>query len=171
MPEIQIGNRLIGNGHPTYIIAEIGVNHNGIPQLAFELIDIAVEAGADSLSLVNTFTGLAVDLRTRRPVLANGVGGSLGARTALRKGSGWVRIMFIGVVVALGLHAAQALTGAAEGLPQLRSRSHEWRGALLIPTYHPADLLRDAALKKDVWDDMKGALKRLGPSTQRGGIG
>ena len=33
--------------------------------------------------------------------LANGVGGSLGARTALRKGSGWVRIMFIGVVVAL----------------------------------------------------------------------
>ena len=33
--------------------------------------------------------------------LANGVGGSLGARTALRKGSGWVRIMFIAVVVAL----------------------------------------------------------------------
>jgi N-acetylneuraminate synthase len=49
MPEIQIGNRLIGNGHPTYIIAEIGVNHNGIPQLAFELIDIAVDAGADAV--------------------------------------------------------------------------------------------------------------------------
>ncbi|MGD0750455.1 MAG: N-acetylneuraminate synthase family protein [Anaerolineales bacterium] len=49
MTEIQIGDRLIGNGHPTYIIAEIGVNHNGIPQLAFELIDIAVEAGADAV--------------------------------------------------------------------------------------------------------------------------
>ena len=49
MPEIQIGDRLIGNGHPTYIIAEIGVNHNGIPQLAFELIDIAVDAGADAV--------------------------------------------------------------------------------------------------------------------------
>jgi sialic acid synthase SpsE/sugar phosphate isomerase/epimerase len=49
MTEIKIGDRLIGKGHPTYIIAEIGVNHNGIPQLAFELIDIAVDAGADAV--------------------------------------------------------------------------------------------------------------------------
>jgi N-acetylneuraminate synthase len=49
MTEIQIGDHLIGEGHPTYIIAEIGVNHNGIPQLAFELIDIAVDAGADAV--------------------------------------------------------------------------------------------------------------------------
>jgi sialic acid synthase SpsE/sugar phosphate isomerase/epimerase len=49
VPEIKIGDRLIGDGHPTYIIAEIGVNHNGIPQLAFELIDIAVDAGADAV--------------------------------------------------------------------------------------------------------------------------
>jgi len=47
--EIKIDNRLIGDGHPTYIIAEIGVNHNGIPQLAFDLIDIAVDAGADAV--------------------------------------------------------------------------------------------------------------------------
>ena len=45
MAEIKIGDRLIGDGHPTYVIAEIGVNHNGIPQLAFELIDIAVNCG------------------------------------------------------------------------------------------------------------------------------
>jgi sialic acid synthase SpsE/sugar phosphate isomerase/epimerase len=49
MPEIKIGDRLIGDGHPTYIIAEIGVNHNGIPQLAFELIDIAADAGVDAV--------------------------------------------------------------------------------------------------------------------------
>ena len=49
MPEIMIDNCLIGDGHPTYIIAEIGVNHNGIPQLAFDLIDIAVDAGADAV--------------------------------------------------------------------------------------------------------------------------
>ena len=48
-PEIRIGNRPIGDGHPTYIIAEIGVNHNGIPQLAFELIDIAADAGVDAV--------------------------------------------------------------------------------------------------------------------------
>jgi sialic acid synthase SpsE/sugar phosphate isomerase/epimerase len=49
MPEIKIGERLIGDNHPTYIIAEIGVNHNGILALALELIDIAVDAGADAV--------------------------------------------------------------------------------------------------------------------------
>ncbi len=49
MPEIQIGNRMVGDGHPAFIIAEIGVNHNGIMELAFELIDIAVSAGADAV--------------------------------------------------------------------------------------------------------------------------
>jgi len=49
MPEIRIGDRLIGDGHPTYVIAEIGVNHNGILALALELIDVAVDAGADAV--------------------------------------------------------------------------------------------------------------------------
>ena len=49
MPEIKIGDRLIGDGHPTYIIAEIGVNHNGFLDLALQLIDVAVEAGADAV--------------------------------------------------------------------------------------------------------------------------
>lgn len=49
MPVIKIGDRLIGDGYPTYIIAEIGVNHNGILQYALELIDIAVDAGADAV--------------------------------------------------------------------------------------------------------------------------
>ena len=49
MPEFKIGDRLIGEGQPAYIIAEIGVNHNGILQIAFELIDKAVEAGVDAV--------------------------------------------------------------------------------------------------------------------------
>lgn len=49
MTVIKIGNQLVGDGHPTYIIAEIGVNHNGILPLAFELIDVAVSAGADAV--------------------------------------------------------------------------------------------------------------------------
>jgi len=49
MPIIKIGDRLVGNGQPTYIIAEIGVNHNGILALAFQLIDVAVNAGADAV--------------------------------------------------------------------------------------------------------------------------
>jgi len=49
MPTINIGGRVIGDGQPTYIIAEIGVNHNGILNLALELIDIAKNAGADAV--------------------------------------------------------------------------------------------------------------------------
>ena len=41
MPEIRIGDRPVGDGHPAFIIAEIGVNHNGILELAFQLIDAA----------------------------------------------------------------------------------------------------------------------------------
>lgn len=49
MSVIKIGDRLIGDGHPTYIIAEIGVNHNGFIDLALKLIDAAVDAGADAV--------------------------------------------------------------------------------------------------------------------------
>jgi N,N'-diacetyllegionaminate synthase len=45
--EITIGNRKIGPGHPCLVIAEAGVNHNGRLDLAKQLIDAAVEAGAD----------------------------------------------------------------------------------------------------------------------------
>jgi N-acetylneuraminate synthase len=47
MSEIKIGKRKIGTGHPVYIIAEIGLNHQGDMKLARKLIDKAIEAGAD----------------------------------------------------------------------------------------------------------------------------
>ncbi len=49
MPYIKIGERLIGDDQPTYIIAEIGVNHNGLLDLALKLIDVAADAGADAV--------------------------------------------------------------------------------------------------------------------------
>jgi N,N'-diacetyllegionaminate synthase len=44
---IQIENHLIGPGHPVFIIAEIGVNHNGDKDLAKRTIEAAAKAGAD----------------------------------------------------------------------------------------------------------------------------
>ena len=46
---IAIGNKMVGINEPCYIIAEIGVNHNGKVQLAKKLIDVAVDAGADAV--------------------------------------------------------------------------------------------------------------------------
>ena len=47
--EIRIGNRWVGEGHPAYVIAEIGINHNGDLNIAKRMIDAAVHAGADAV--------------------------------------------------------------------------------------------------------------------------
>ena len=47
--EVEIGNRMVGDGHPTYIVAEIGVNHNGDLEIAKKMIDAAVHAGVDAV--------------------------------------------------------------------------------------------------------------------------
>ena len=47
--EIKIGNKIIGEGKPTFIIAEAGVNHNGRLDLALQLVDVAADAGADAI--------------------------------------------------------------------------------------------------------------------------
>lgn len=47
--EIKFGNRMMGDGHPAYVIAEIGINHNGDLDIAKKIIDGAVHAGADAV--------------------------------------------------------------------------------------------------------------------------
>jgi len=59
------------------------------------------------------------------------------------------------VIVALGTFAARALLKSADPISRLRGRVHEYRGAQLIPTFHPAYLLRNPSAKREVWDDMK----------------
>lgn len=49
MAEVRIGNALVGDGHPCYIIAEIGINHNGDIEIAKKLIDLAVVAGCSAV--------------------------------------------------------------------------------------------------------------------------
>jgi N-acetylneuraminate synthase len=48
-PGISLGNRTVGPGNPTYVIAEIGLNHNGDVEIAKKLIDAAVLAGCDAV--------------------------------------------------------------------------------------------------------------------------
>jgi len=49
MSKIRIGNRLVGNDQPCFIIAEIGINHNGDVDLAKRLISVALAAGCDAV--------------------------------------------------------------------------------------------------------------------------
>ncbi|HZB25110.1 MAG TPA: uracil-DNA glycosylase [Vicinamibacterales bacterium] len=59
------------------------------------------------------------------------------------------------VIVALGTFAAKALLKTQEPISRLRGRVYDYRGAKLIPTFHPAFLLRSPERKRDVWEDMK----------------
>ena len=47
--ELKIGNQMVGDGHPAYIIAEIGINHNGDLNIAKQMIDAAVHAGVNAV--------------------------------------------------------------------------------------------------------------------------
>lgn len=54
--EVKIGDRVIGAGRPAFLVAEIGINHNGDMALAREMIDAAAESGADSVKFQNYHT-------------------------------------------------------------------------------------------------------------------
>jgi uracil-DNA glycosylase len=59
------------------------------------------------------------------------------------------------VIVALGTFAAQALLRSNDPISRLRGRVFHYGDARLIPTFHPAYLLRSPERKRDVWEDMK----------------
>jgi DNA polymerase len=59
------------------------------------------------------------------------------------------------VIVALGTFAAQCLLKTTDSISRMRGRTFNYRGAQLIPTFHPAFLLRSPDRKRDVWEDMK----------------
>ena len=59
------------------------------------------------------------------------------------------------VIVALGTFAAKSLLKSNESISRLRGRVFEYRGAKLVPTFHPAFLLRNPSCRREVWEDMK----------------
>jgi uracil-DNA glycosylase family 4 len=59
------------------------------------------------------------------------------------------------VIVPLGKFAAQCLLKTVDPITKLRGRQFDYRGTTLIPTFHPAYLLRNPSAKREVWEDMK----------------
>jgi uracil-DNA glycosylase len=71
------------------------------------------------------------------------------------------------VIVALGSFAAKTLLRTQDSISRLRGRVYEFRGAKLIPTFHPSFLLRSPDRKRDAWEDLKKARALLtGPVTR-----
>ena len=59
------------------------------------------------------------------------------------------------LICALGLSAVQALLKTKASMASMRGRTFEYKGIPLIPTYHPAALLRNPSLKRESWEDMQ----------------
>ena len=72
------------------------------------------------------------------------------------------------VIVALGKFAAQCLLKTTEPITRIRGREYRYRDAILIPTYHPAYLLRNPSSKREVWEDMKRVRELLGGDRRTG---
>ncbi len=67
------------------------------------------------------------------------------------------------VLVALGATAVQGLLGTSEGITRLRGKWKLYRGRVpVMPTFHPAYLLRTPGAKREVWEDLQAVLRQLG---------
>ena len=66
------------------------------------------------------------------------------------------------IIITLGRFAAQTLLKNTTPISRLRGQWYEYEGIALMPTFHPAYLLRNPAGKRPVWEDMKQVMQRLG---------
>jgi DNA polymerase len=76
------------------------------------------------------------------------------------------------LICALGNHALRSLTGFTGGISKVRGRPMEFLQWKVLPTFHPAYLLRNPAAKKEAWEDLKAVLRFLGrpiPAPRRRG--
>jgi DNA polymerase len=73
------------------------------------------------------------------------------------------------VIVTLGKFAAQALLRDQSPISRLRGNWRQYEGIPLMPTFHPAYLLRSPGEKGKVWDDLKQVMKKLGLQPPKGG--
>lgn len=76
--------------------------------------------------------------------------------------TGQARIIRPKAIMALGRISAHTLLGTNTPISRLRGRFSEFQGIPVMPTFHPAYLLRNRAEKLKVWDDALQVLKRLG---------
>ena len=71
------------------------------------------------------------------------------------------------VICALGKFAAQTLLKVQTSISQLRGRIYDYQGIKLLPTFHPAYLLRNPKDKRLVWEDMKKIRRELKKCAKR----
>ena len=85
MKNIQLGERVVGDGAPAFVIAEAGVNHNGDVRLALELVDVAARTGADAVKFQAFVTDEVVTSRAEKAAYQVTATGSSGSQREMLK--------------------------------------------------------------------------------------
>jgi DNA polymerase len=58
------------------------------------------------------------------------------------------------VIMTVGRFASKTVLGCEESMGRMRGQTHAWQGFPVVPTYHPAYLLRNPAAKREAWEDL-----------------
>jgi DNA polymerase len=80
-----------------------------------------------------------------------------------------IRVIEPWVICAMGAVAAQSLLRSTGKISDLRGKFHDFNGVKLMPTYHPAFLLRNPERKRQVWEDMKAIRREYERLSRKGG--
>ena len=72
------------------------------------------------------------------------------------------------VIVVLGNTAMKNLLDTREGITRARGRFHDYKGIKVMPTFHPAYLLRDPSKKRETWEDLKKVRDYLDAQSKKG---
>ena len=145
---LRIGNRLIGDDQPCFILAEGGVNHNGDPDLAADLVRIAAECKADAVKFQKrTLHELLTRAAIERPyVNANSLGATYGEHRLKLELSDevWLRLRDLAISLGLEFLGSAWDRGSADMLEALDAPAFKTASAVLTDL----DLLEYIARKK-----------------------
>lgn len=114
----------------------------------------------EAMGLARERVYIANIIKCRPPENRNPLPSEIGACSGFLRAQ--VEIISPRAIVALGSFSSQTLLGTDEKISRLRGRFHPYQGIPLMPTYHPAYLLRNPNEKKQVWEDVQKVMALLG---------
>lgn len=156
-------NLVFGDGNPSARIVFVGEapgadeDEQGLPFVgrAGQLLTKIIEA----MGLKRKDVYICNILKCRPPGNRNPLPNEIGLCEPFLKKQ--LQVIFPQVICALGTFAAQTLLKTDIPITTLRGRFHSYEGIKLMPTYHPAYLLRNPSAKKLVWEDVQMIMKEV----------
>jgi len=158
-------NLVFGSGNPDAAIMFVGEapgrdeDEQGLPfvgrsgKLLTKIIESIGTTNTTPIGLTRDDVYIANILKSRPPENRNPAPDEIAACSPFLFEQ--IRIIQPKVICSLGTFSAHTLLNTTTPISKLRGKFYPFKGSLLLPTFHPAYLLRNPSKKADVWEDMK----------------